>query len=688
MICKGGGGCRAITLTTGVDNIIGTPGDDTISGVVTVKAGPAIDGTASTLTLADTINGGGGIDTLKISVDNSVAAGILAAAEIINVENIYIKQLDATGGNTGTYSLVNVTGETKVIDNGSVGNTTFTNIDKAAVGAQDITGAAASHTFVFKDSAFASTAALSVDVSNVGNKVTAAAQTIVVSQTTAPGAANGVSIAATGSNSIILSGAGANNIGTAAGIKTLTVTGSGSLKIDATSSLAAAAGANANNLAANLTTVDLAGNSGGVTMQVNKATVKVTGGTGNDAISIGGAMTSGATFNLGDGNDKLLKAAGGSIDANVVVDGGAGSDTIDNGLITVANGGVFKNFEKIALSTAGTTDVDLLTGSTITGLLINTGDVTGVVAQNVATNSTIEVTAVDASQTGTLTLAVKGAGASTTDVISFSFNGAAQAATPAAYNIAAGTVTIANVETINVTSGGADNTWNQLALTADKVKVINIDGAKNLDLSFVGTNGTNPVAGQGGAVSSIDGSSATGKLKIDLTNVVYDDKVGITVKGGTGNDTITTNASTATLTGTAGNDKYIVSATVAASAVDATTAATKMTMITDVNAGDMIDFTGFAGAGLTSLTKTQTDIATATDLTSAINLALENAAVNAAGKAAWFVYGGYTYVVNQGAADTGGAAANDFTAADAIVKLTGTVDLTNATIAANVLTVV
>ena len=677
MTYKGIGEYRAITLTTGADHITGTSGNDTVSGVSSATAGE------STLNLADVVDGGAGTDTLKLIVSGAIN---MPATEIKNIENFEIK--DLTGGNT--HSFANVAGEAQVLVASSTGNTTVTNLDKASVGVKDITGAAANQIFSFKDSAFASTATLNVVLENAGNKVTGAAQTIKVGTASAAGAADGVSIAATGSNNVILDGAtglvGAAAIGTAAGIKTLTVTGAGSVTIGATTSLAAAAAADANNLAANLTTVNASANSGGVTMQVNKTTVAVTGGSGADVISVGGAMTSGAKFNLGAGNDQLLKAVGGSLDANVVVDAGDGVDVVDNGLITVANGGIFKNFEKIALTTASTTDIDLLTGSTITGLLVNTGDVVGVVAQNVATNSTIEVTAVDATQTGTLTAAVKGAAASTTDVVNISFNGAAQAATPAAYNIAGGTMTLANVETINVASGGADNTWNQLALTADKVKAINITGAKNLDLTFAGVNGTNPVAGQGGAVSSIDGSAATGKLNINLTNVTYDDKVGITVKGGTGNDTITTNASSATLTGTGGNDKYVVTATVAASAVDATTAATKMTTITDFNAGDMLDFTGFAaGAGLTSLTKAQTDIATATNLTNAINLALENAAVNAAGKAAWFQYGGNTYVVNQGAADTVGAA-NDFTAADAIVKLTGLVDLTNATVAGNVLT--
>ncbi len=643
-------GGQTFTLTTGIDTLTGTAGNDTFKGVISATVGE------STLTLADSIDGGAGVDTLTVT---STGATQLPASEIKNVENIFIK--DLTGGRT--HDFAGVTGEAQVVVTGSTGNTTITGLDKAVIGVQGMT-AVGTQTFTFKDSAFASTAALDILVDGAGNTVGNVLQTITVGQATgAAAAANAVTIAATGSSNILLA-KGANAIAAANGIKTLTVTGAGKVSIDAASALVATT------LRADLTTVDAATNTGGLTMQVDKSTVAVTGGTGADVISVGGAMTSGAKFNLGAGNDQLLKAAGGSIDANVVVDGGAGTDTISNGLITVANGAIFKNFEKIALSDAVTTDVELLTGSTVTSLLIN-GNAAAVV-QNVKSATQIDVT----STTGAsdVTVSVKGAAASTTDTLTVNFDGAAQAATPAAANITAGNLVADKVEGITIVSGGADNTWNSMAIKGDSgLQTVTISGAKNLDLTFAGVNGTNPVATQGGAVKSIDGSAATGKLAINLTNVVYDDKVGVTVKGGTGNDTITTNASSATLTGTSGNDKYVVTATVAVTA-DATTA--KMTTITDFNAGDMI-----TDGAVTALVKTQTTIAGATNLTNALDLALKDAAVTAT-KAAWFQYGGNTYI----AVETAGA--DGFDAADTVVKLTGTLDLTNSTVAANVITMV
>ena len=68
---------QTFMLTTGQDAIVGTSGNDTILGVV--------DGSANTLTLGDSINGGAGVDTLKITTDQ--AAINLAIATITNVEN-------------------------------------------------------------------------------------------------------------------------------------------------------------------------------------------------------------------------------------------------------------------------------------------------------------------------------------------------------------------------------------------------------------------------------------------------------------------------------------------------------------------------------------------------------------------------------------------------------------------------
>lgn len=639
---------QTFTLTTGVDNIMGTAGNDTIKGVVSATAGE------STFQLADTIDGKGGTNSFFLTVSG---AKNMPLAEITNVENFFIK--DLTGGNT--HDFANVSGEQQVWTYGSTGNTTIKNIDRAAIGVKDITGAANTHTFIFKDTAFQSTAALDIAVENAGNVVTGNQQTFDIQAATTAGAANAINLMATGTNTVNFTATG-TDIAAAGGIKTLNVSGTGFVNINAV----ADAGGGA--LKTNLTTVDATQNSGGVSIQLDKTTVKFTGGSGNDTVLVGGAMTKGAEFNLGAGND-YLKIAGGIIDKNVIVDAGAGVDTISNGLITVANGGVFKNFNKLAMDTAVTTDIELLTGSTIDSYLIN--DNKAAIASNVASGSTIDVT----STTGAsdVTFNVKGAAAATDDSLLVNFTGAEQAATPAAANIKAGNVVAANVETIDVVSGGGANTWNALGIKgATGLQTMTITGEKNLDLAFTAVVGTNPVAGQGGAVNLIDASGLNGKLNINLANVTYDDKVGFTLEAGAGNDTITTNASSATLSGNGGDDKYIVTATVAG----ATDNTAKITTITDFNEGDMI-----TAAAIVNLVDAQAAIAGATDIYGAggaIDLAL--AATAAVVDAAWFVYGSNTYIaidVNNNQA---------FDAGDHVVKLEGVLDFSDAQVAANTIT--
>src|SRR5690606_22292808 len=62
-----GGGAPGSTLmlTSGLDNVLGTANNDTIVGLV--------DGATDTLTLGDIINGGAGVDTLKLTIGTDEA---------------------------------------------------------------------------------------------------------------------------------------------------------------------------------------------------------------------------------------------------------------------------------------------------------------------------------------------------------------------------------------------------------------------------------------------------------------------------------------------------------------------------------------------------------------------------------------------------------------------------------------
>jgi len=105
---KGIGECRAITLTTGIDTLTGTAGNDIFVG----------DNT--TISSSDTINGGAGRDTLNYT--DSSTTGVAAAPIVSNVEVINIRNVNGTAAVAAVTETTTVTfsalaaGATVVID--------------------------------------------------------------------------------------------------------------------------------------------------------------------------------------------------------------------------------------------------------------------------------------------------------------------------------------------------------------------------------------------------------------------------------------------------------------------------------------------------------------------------------------------------------------------------------------------
>jgi LysM repeat protein len=217
---------------------------------------------------------------------------------------------------------------------------------------------------------------------------------------------------------------------------------------------------------------------------------------------------------------------------------------------------------------------------------------------------------------------------------------------------------------------------------------LTITGDQAADVTFNTAFGANAVASTSSAgVSLIDASALTGKLTLDAANVktafagttikggsnddtitlaaeTSDSTATYTVDAGAGNDSITTVNEKSTLTGGAGNDYFDLTATKSGvSNATGLDSALRMTTITDFAAGDTIKM------GTTTVTiGAKAFVTTATSLTSALDLALKDASSDpdvTQNKAAWFVYGGDTYVVVEGDSTDG------LSADDMIVKLTG-----------------
>jgi len=731
---------QVFNLTDGPDAIVGTNGNDIINATIENMGG------------FDTIDGGAGTDTLSVLTEGVLAAGAFSGVgvSVKNIETLSIRNTAAVDGtttisastalnaaDTGAFKTVNVNmagttpgavnvaggastttvntvgGSTVAVSGANVNTVGITSSTGAAtITADKLTtlnlGTQASDVTV---TAAAATRALTVNVNGVmvpadgataatGTKVTDATATSVI--VNGNGTASSINLAAAAATALTVNSVAAVTLnGSAAEATTLTITGAGKTTIGtmtagklATVDASAATGEVAmGSLGSSIVTVK--GGAGKDTVGISAATkVTVDTGAGNDTVTLNSVLAAGSTINLGAGSDKLVKGTGSiaasTTTAATTIDGGEGVDTVAAGLITAGNATLFKNFEVLGLD-ASQLDIALVTGTTFTALeLLTTGGTYGNVttAQALAVNTTTT-----APVTGTTTLNfVNVAGAADSYTVAFGGNSTATAAAAGNPMIAAGTVSLAGIETINVISNAATGfTNNSITLAGTAAQTVTVTGSQALDLDFAANFGS--VTGKG--VTAIDGSAATGSLDINTANVKAA-STGLTVTGGTANDIITIgnvatvnagagddtivvartvvpasgdNAATTVsyssiLTGGAGKDTFNVSGVTGTSSVDlgaGPVVQKNMTTITDFTAGDSLVF-----SSSTTFARTAINVSTVSTLDEALNLA---AAGNNAG-ITWFTYGTDTYVVEDN-----GAGANFDVAADIVVKLTGVIDL-------------
>jgi hypothetical protein len=679
----------------------------TTNGAIGTKAGTAFDvsGMAG-LTSVSLVAAGAG----TAGGSNVKAAGTTDVSLTVSGNN----QVDISGGKavtvvsgstgTGTVGVVGAAltsvfvkgGGVATVDNTSAAAVTAVGTTMTAVTLDGISGATAavkgaalaSVTVKNQITPFATTVtngtstALTVNVDKAG--YTAAGVAVAGVTVAAGAAATAITLNATGGKSnVAVSGAAVktlNIIGTAdlilsAPITTVTkmdgaaATGGLTLGVLDAATVAVTTGAGKDSLSLSATT---------------KATIDT--GAGNDTVTLASAVASGSTITLGAGDDAVL-VLGGSVAASTatavtLIDAGDGTDTVAAALINAANAGQFKNFESIDTSAAANLDVELMTGSAITGLTLS-GGAGGANLSNVAAGVGVSVTGTNNGET---IIGVKSAAIGTADSFTTTFAGVATSiATAAAPTvIAAGTITTNGVESLTVTSAGTGFVTNTLAVTDSALQTLTITGDKGLALTFVGANGT-AVTGATDTVNGVkllDGSAATGALVVNTTNVTNVANAGLTVKtgsakdtitlaqkasvdAGAGDDTISSALNGGAFTGGAGNDKFDVSLAVATGVTAAT--ATFVT-IADIAAGDAIKLLG-GNVGTTMGAKTAlTEGVTTLDLALAIPTLTD--AVN---EVSWFQYGTNTYVVANNAVA-------GFAPGDLVVKLTGLIDLSTSTL--------
>ncbi|MBC7357615.1 MAG: DUF4214 domain-containing protein [Desulfacinum sp.] len=474
---------QTFTLTTSVDNITGTGGNDTII------AGEGTAGGVHTLGSSDVINGGAGTDTIEIRL----ADGQTVVPNMQAVERMVVQAVGTNATADEIVNMINVKGVTEIVNRNSTNPVTITNLqEKAKLVVEGGNGNWS--TRVAADTAAARTGDLAIELKGGG------INNLTVNQTgvDAGGVAGNptATITATGTNTIQTLELGNT-------ITTLTIGGTGSLKVTNNTGVMDEA---------TLTKIDASGNEGGVTVSTNQA-------------------ATGLTFLGGKGGDQITFAAG-TLSAADSVDGGAGTDRIiATQADLMAAAAKISNVEIVRVS-------DVLTG------VVGGDNAANLDASKFAGATTFELAAgyaaagaridnLNAQQqrVDILAQAAPGAGlqiddggtAATNDQFTVAVGQTGvNAAANAAVNFASGTIEVINVISNGDANAAGGNALNIIGGTAN-IHTLNISGAEALTLTTTG-----------GVVQTIDAQQSSGG--VDVTGVVLGGAT--TFKMGSGADRV------------------------------------------------------------------------------------------------------------------------------------------------------
>ena len=513
-------------LTPDLDAIVGTNGSDVIIGATQDGKG--------TFTFGDSIDGGEGVDTLKLYGVDNVNKGLQT---VKNVE-----QLEAFAG-SGTYDVSGWEGLEKAsFKAGTVStltaNATLTDVALDGVGADmTLTGDGIANVTVKNLDKDRSVTVVNTTENHALNVALENASKVgkdgvpTTSVTLVDAAAEALNLASNGAtvNSVTLSSA-------SAALKTMTVSGEADLVVDGladVSKLESIDGSAAKGDLAlgtlNDATLNVTTGSGDDTFVLgNTAThaVTVSTGEGDDEVTLGAALVKGSSIDLGAGDD-VLKLEFTQLDKDATVNGGEGTDALvftNNATFTAANAGLnaVKGFE-----------------------------VLGVTGSNIAL--TVDSTKVDfsdflVSDSGKIVLT----NAQDNDTVTFEAG------------VADVSATVEGATTLNISSTGlleekastltADN--NVLNLTGDNAK-LNLTGDQDLTLTLKGST-------KGFTVD------ATGfEAKLDVTGSDSQDTIKLGAEGGT----VTASKGHDQITFGAGADAFVASTVAGTNAADMSTIA-------------------------------------------------------------------------------------------------------------------
>ena len=331
-------------LTTAVDTITGTVNDDTFNGVASSLTKEA------TLNAGDQLDGAAGNDTLNVTM-NSNFTGFTGDGKLVNVESV---NLTNAGTLARTFNAANISGVETYTLNAETAAINLSNLAAAGITVNVKDQASGATTIGFTTDAVKGTSdALTLGLKDVGTVGEGSAADKYVTPTVT-GIEN-LTVKATGQNLVDLSGV--------ADAKSITVTGAGTLDVNAVGS--------------KVTSFDASAATGAVEADLDSsaALTAVKGGAGDDAFAVA-KLAANATLEGGAGDDTLvLKNMSGTLQPTMsgfetVQINGTNGDTLT---LSAKNVQDLTGLELTGVSTVTLANLDA-TDFTVTGL--GTGDAT------------------------------------------------------------------------------------------------------------------------------------------------------------------------------------------------------------------------------------------------------------------------------------------------------------------------
>jgi len=733
---------NTVSLTVGVDTIVGTSGDDVFNAI---PQNPAGEG-AETLGSFDTIDGGAGRDTLNIYATaggNTIQQGTVKNVETINIYNQTAANKFAAAGIDASKFIgatnINQVGNVSSVNNLSASTTaTFTNASTATTALNVAAADSATSVKVALSNVTGVTAAVvgspAVDpvdpvldedgeVVTPGNPGSPAVGAVAVNQATlnVSGAAlSSVTVSGTVAQANTASSTGASLLLNVAAGATSTGASVGTVSVNTAVKTTLTVTEGDDTDSGNVTTVNAAASTGGITYVAANTVSNISTGTGADTVTIrfataaasgdvaaknasvstgagkdnitvlttGTGLTTvdagagddtitvtkvaGAGLNIqgGEGNDTVV-LQGAALATTDVIDGGAGTDVISVAGSSTRRADDFivfnkliKNFETIKFSSAegaAATALDAsLLGTNYTTIDLATGSfITKVGAQNIVANGALTASAVGYTPADGETKAVYGGTLNITQK-------------------ATGTVTAnADVVKLTVAAGASGDVTGTLAGDA-KSAIVTLNNSLNSagDTDTIAKFALTTAAGTDAALTSLTlsgtgtatviNANGTALVNVDASALAGKFTVGENAGKSVGGLTYTSsNSAVETIKLGAGVDKITLDA--GASTYGKVDTITGLNLVLDAAGTGLAatsDTLKIAGAtGAVKFTTTQTDF----------DLALKDAAAytvnGVAQETVVFALGGDTYVYHDG------GVAGSVDAADVVVKLTGTVNL-------------